>query len=1017
MSLRNRFRNSTVLLCVFTCVTLTSLTVSDSHSEEPEQAKSEQSLADELKRLPPVEPEDAADTLAVQRGFRMVQVAEEPLMGDPVDACFDASGRLFVAEMHGYPYSFEKRKQQPDGGGKKDAGIIRLLEDTDDDGQFDKSHIFADQISWPTSVCCYDGGVFVLAPDKLYYFKDTDGDHTADIRETVFTGFGRQNVQGLANNLKWGLDHRIYGSVGSNGANLTKDGKPFLNLGRRDFAYDPTTGEIEPLAGGVQFGHSMDDWGHRFVCSNSDHIRHVVFTQRYLDRNPSLSTSGNVRSIAKEGGAAPVFRKSPAEPWRIVRTRRRAADPKYNKRLPHTELVPIGFFTSAVSVTIYRGDAYPDEFHNNVFIGDVGGNLIHRKTLTPNGSSFVATRADEGAEFVTSTDTWFRPTNFVNAPDGALYVMDMYRETIEHPVSIPEDIKAFLDLESGDNRGRVWRLEPPEFQHRKTPDLASMSSEELVPLLAHPNAWHRDTAHRLLWERDAQEVAPEVRTLLEKADSPLGRLHALWTLQGLGSLTNADLKRGLNDSHPEVIAAAIRIAEPLGVEDQEVQKLVLSSVKRTDQAVIEQLALTLGEWKTDLAAAGMLALSPHCQQGDLRTAWLSSVTPHATAILKQSVKNVDAATNPLIAETARTMGVNGSDYDIQAVIDEILQPPADLERQIALLTPLAEGLRLRNKTLQVVARSGQSGDIAGRLEAFFQSVAKQAGTEKLSLKDRQASVKMLGNADQKLALPVLVELLSPSTPVALQQTSIDAMTTLGADEAADEVIAAFTGLSPNLKKEVTESLLSRQSWTKKLLTAIGEKKIPSVEMPREQKDILLNHPKDEIRNLARKVLSADVAGERGPVVEKYRTGLTEPGDSSKGQVLFKKHCSACHKVGDVGHNVGPEIASVKNKSAEDLLIAIMDPSREAQSNFLSYTVVTDEGRVLTGLIASESSEAITLRQAEGKETIVLRSQIEVLRSNGISLMPIGLEKELQPADINDLIAYIKSLKAPVPTSE
>jgi putative membrane-bound dehydrogenase-like protein len=1016
MSRRTSIRNSAVPLYVFTSAILMTLGIRNSHSAENEQPKPEKSLAEEMKRLPAVEAEDAAGTLAVQDKFRMVQVASEPLMGDPVDGCFDASGRMFVAEMHGYPYSFEKRKQQPEGGGKKDAGIIRLLEDTDDDGTFDKSYVYADKISWPTSVCCYDGGVFALAPDKLYYFKDTDGDNRADVREVIFTGFGRQNVQGLANNLKWGLDHRIYGSVGSNGANLTRDGKPFLNLGRRDFAYDPATGDVEPLAGGVQFGHSMDDSGHRFVCSNSNHIRHVVFPLRYLERNPSLSTSGNVRSIAKEGGAAPVFRKSPAEPWRIVRTRRRAADPKYNQRLPHTELVPIGFFTSAVSVSIYRGDAYPPKYYGNVFVGDVGGNLVHRKILTPDGSSFVATRADQDVEFVTSTDTWFRPTNFVNAPDGTLYVLDMYRETIEHPVSIPEDIKAFVDLESGDNRGRVWRLEPPSFKHRQTPDLASMSSAKLVPLLAHPNAWHRETAHRLLWERQDKAVASAVRKLLQESDAPLGRLHALWTLEGLDSISNDDLERGLTDSDPEVVAAAIRIAEPRGVENQEIQELVVATVKPNAQPVIEQLALTLGEWKSDIAAAEMLTISPKCQKGDLRTAWLSSVTPHAATIMKQALKHSDAGSNGLIAETARTLGVNGSDYEIQAVIDQILQPENDLDQQIALLLPLAEGLRLRNKSLQSVAKSGQSGDIAGRVEAFFQAVAERAGNDKLSVKDRQNAVRMLGYADQKLALPVLVELLSPATPVSLQQASIESMTDLGADAAADAVIAAFTGLSPNLKKEVTESLLSRQSWTKKLLAAIGEKKIPSVEMPREQKDILLNHPKDDIRQLARKVLSAEVAGERGPVVKKYRTGLSDAGDADHGKALFKKHCSACHKVGDVGHNVGPEIASVKNKSAEDLLIAIMDPSREAQSNFLSYTVVTDEGRVLTGLIASESSEAITLRQPEGKETIVLRSQIDVLRSNGISLMPVGLEKELKPSDINDLIAYIKSLKAPA-TSE
>ncbi|MBD3675109.1 MAG: c-type cytochrome [Planctomycetaceae bacterium] len=962
--------------------------------------------------MPAVEAQDAPDTLTIQNGFRLKQVASEPLMADPVDACFDASGNLYVAEMHGYPFSFEPRQRQPQGGGKKDAGIIRLLEDTNDDGVFDQSHIFADQVSWPTSVCCYDGGVYVLAPSKLYYFKDTDGDHRADVRQIIFTGFGRQNVQGLANNLKWGLDHRIYGSVGSNGANLTQDGKPYLNLGRRDFAYDPVTNKMEPLSGGVQFGNSMDDWGHRFVCSNSDHIRNVVFPLRYLERNPSLSTSSNVRSVAKEGGAAPVFRTSPAEPWRIVRTRRRAADPKFNKRLPSTELVPIGFFTSAVSVTIYRGDAFPEDYRGNVFIGDVGGNLVHRKTLTPNKSSFVAERADEGVEFITSTDTWFRPTNFINAPDGSLYILDMYRETIEHPVSIPEDIKAYLDLESGDQRGRIWRLEPPKFAHRNTPNLAEYTSEELVPLLAHPNAWHRETAHRLLWERQDISVAPAVRSLLKSSPSPLGRLHALWTLDGLDQLSRDDLILALRDHHPEVAAAAIRIAEPRAVANESLQQVIINSVDTSAYPVLEQLTLTLGEWKTKIAAEKMLELAASCQSGDLRTAWLSSIPVHAPSILKLAVSRPDAGTNPLIAETARTLGAGGSEYDLQAVIDEILQPSASTDLQMTLLSPLAAGLRLQGKSLTSVSTSGQSTDIAGRLEKFFQAVAQRVEDGKLPEKDRVSAIAMLGSAPAKLAVPALKDLLTPSTSITIQQTTVSSLSTIGGEPASELLIESFSSLSPALKKQITESLLSRQDWTKDLLTSISDKTIAAIEMPREQKEVLLNHPNSDIRSQARKVLASEIAGDRSAVIKKYLPTITGSGQAKRGHELYTKHCASCHQVGSEGKKVGPELASVKNKSPEDLLIAIMDPNREAQASYLSYSIVTDEGRVLTGIIAGETASAVTLRKAKGEEEIILRSQIDIMKSNGISLMPAGLEKELKPEDLNDLIAFIKSLEAP-----
>ncbi|HUG19262.1 MAG TPA: PVC-type heme-binding CxxCH protein, partial [Planctomycetaceae bacterium] len=799
-------------------------------------------LARELERLPAVEAKDAAATLTVERGFQMVQVAAEPLVSDPVDACFDAAGNLYVAEMHGYPYSFEKRTHMPDGGGKKDAGIIRLLIDTDDDGMFDESHVFARDISWPTSVCCYRGGVFVVAPGNIYYFKDTDGDHQADVREIVYSGFSRANVQGLANNMKWGLDHQIYTAVGSNGAELKKREKPVLNLGRLDFSFDPRTEQVTPLSGGVQFGNSLDDWGHRFVCSNSNHIQHVVFPLRYLERNPSLSTSGNIRSIAKEGGAGPVFRKSPAEPWRIVRTRRRAADPDYAKRLPPSELVPIGFFTSAVSVTIYRGDAYPAEYHGNVFVGDVGGNLIHRKTLTSNGASFVATRADEGVEFVTSTDTWFRPTNFVNAPDGTLYVLDMYRETIEHPVSIPEDIKAHLDLESGHDRGRIWRLTPPGFNRRSTPNLDKMQSVDLVGQLASANAWNRETAHRLIWERQDKSVVPLLRAMLRTNKSPLARLHALWSLKGLDALDLPDYEAGIKDVHPEVQAATIAIAEPWAAINPELRALILDSADTAQEPVLTQLLFSLGEWKSEDAAEAMYRLNALCKNGDLRTAWLSSIPAHAPAVLKVALEQSPPATGGLVAETVRTLGILGSEYDIQAAIDTMTVSQIPLASRISLLTALGSGLKLRGKSLVKVAASGQSKDLEGRLQKFFAETAARATNKELSESDRVAAVNALAFDSTDATTELLSNLLEPNVPGPLQSAAVAALSNVGGATTAEKFLDRVSEMSPTLKRQVIDELLKQKDWTRLLLARISSGKLKSVELPLEQKDILLNHP-------------------------------------------------------------------------------------------------------------------------------------------------------------------------------
>jgi putative membrane-bound dehydrogenase-like protein len=451
----------------------------DAPAQVPSHAASDQEkLAEQLPRIPPVSADQTGRTFQLEHGFRLELFASEPQVASPVDACFDENGRMYVAEMRDYPFSWEPTKLNPAGGGKKDAGVVRLLEDTDGDGKADRSVIFADKLTWPTSVCCYRGGLFVLAPPDLHYFKDTDGDGRADVHQIVLSGFRRDNVQAVANNLKWSLDNRIVFAAGRNGGALTRDGKKVFDIRGQDLSLDPATFALSAITGGEQFGLCFDDWGNRFVCSNSNHIEQVVLEERYLRRNPYFAASNAIRTVAKEGPAAPVFRKSPPEPWRVVRTRRRVSDPAMLRSLPFTEQFAVGYFTSAAGVTIYRGDAYPADFRGNAFIGDVGGNLVHRKILRRDGPLMLAQRADENTEFLTSTDNWFRPVNFVNAPDGTLYILDMYRETIEHPFSIPDDIKAHLDLQSGDDRGRIYRLVPPggpKFSLRKLGGLSSVA--------------------------------------------------------------------------------------------------------------------------------------------------------------------------------------------------------------------------------------------------------------------------------------------------------------------------------------------------------------------------------------------------------------------------------------------------------------------------------------------------------------------------------------------------------------
>jgi len=977
----------------------------------------EPSLADEMPRIPATEPADALKTFTVQKGFELQLVAHEPIVADPVDGCFDAAGRLYIAEMHGYPYSPEPREMQPLPLGKRDACLVRRLEDTDGDGVFDTSTVYADKITWCVSVCCYDDGVFALAPPYLYYFKDTTGDGVADIRETVFTGFSRWNVQGLANNLKWGPDNRIYVAGGTTSDTELKRGDESLGMLRgRDFSFDPKTRDVRFESGGLQFGHSFDDWGNRFVCSNSNHILNVVFPARYLDRTPGVAVSGVVRSIAKEGGAAPVFRKSPAEPWRIVRTRRRAADPKFVKSAPASELVATGFFTSAAGVTIYRGDAYPEEFRGNVFVGDVGGNLIHRKTLVPDGASFVATRADEGVEFIASTDNWFRPVNFVNGPDGCLYILDMYRETIEHPASIPEDIKAHLDLSSGDDRGRVYRLAPPGWKHTPVKWLADLSSPELVAQLASTNAWQRETAQRLLFERGDVAVAGDLRDLLLHGTSALARIHALGALAGIGALEYFDLAAAAKDPDPHVRIRAIQYLElsDHGVHDLGTWSPV-STAADADTRVQFQLALSAGEFDAATGSEVLARLAAHTGLNpDVQKAMLTSVRDRAPAMAAELVGHSsasnDAGQRSWLAQLCELAAI-GSDAGVVSVIDALAASNTRAESIAAALGGLGSGLRTRGTTLFMLANQGTLSEL-GRswLDGQF-TQARQIAADTAAPLDARLAAIALESQDNVLALAeVAAGLLTPTQPRELQLAAVRALSDQPGDVAAGQLLEAWAAAGPQVRIEIIDALLRSQGRTAALIDAIEAGHVQPAEIAPDKRQTLIGHPNRELRERATKVLEAGTA-DRQAVIDQYAAALKGSTDAARGKLVFQKICANCHRVGTEGQNVGPELASVANKSPDDLLIALLDPGREAQPIYANYTALLIDGRIVTGLIAAETASTITFRRAEGKEDIVLRDQIEELKSAGVSLMPVGLEKDLSPQQVADVIEFVKSIPA------
>ncbi len=961
----------------------------------------------ELPRIPPQSPKDALRTFTVLKGFHIDQTAAEPLVNDPVAMAFDEDGRLYVVEMRGYS------EQENDF-----LGQIRVLEDADGDGHFDKSHVFADKLSWPTAILYYDGGVFVAAAPHIYYLKDTTGDGQANERKVVFTGFGRGNVQGLLNSFRWGLDNRIHGATSSSGGNITRPDQPkepAVNLRGRDFSFDPKTLEMRPESGGAQHGMDFDRWGHKFVCSNSDHIQAVMIDERYLARNPYLAVPRSRISIAADGPQAEVYRKSPVEPWRLVRTRLRVAG--LVKGPVEGGGRAAGYFTGSTGVTIYRGNAWPKEYQGQAVIGDVGSNIIHRKAIEWHGLVPIARRIDENREFIASTDIWFRPVQFANAPDGALHILDMYREVIEHPKSLPPEIKTHLDLTSGRDRGRLYRILPDGFQQPKLRKLSTLPTEELVAVLDHPNAWHRETAARLLYERGEHTAVLPLAELVKKAKTPEGRMHALYVLAGLTALDEAELLLGLNNQHPQVRRHAVRLTEQGTLKSPAVRKKLLEMVSDPNIEVRYQLALTLGDLQSPRTAEALSKLIVR----DVGSQWmewavLSSLSENAGEVFSLLASDGKFAKDKpglaFLQELATLIGRSGRQDDVAHVLKSI--EPLSAQSQTTATTVVQSLVAGLSKSKSQLKGSISTGSKAGELIAsLIEKSRKQASDPKAPADARAEAIRTLALSDFASEKTHLVPLLDYRQPKTVQSAVVSALGQFAAPQVAPVLLAPWSRYSPELRNQALSVLLTRPAWTLELLEAAKKGTIPATHLSLPQLRLLADSRDNKVQSLAKELLEARNVGRRSDVVKSYQKSLALAGNVETGRQLFKKNCSACHRVENFGREIGPNLAAMKNRGPETILLNVLDPNRELNPEFTEYIVATEQGQVFSGLIAAETATSITLRQGENKEDrVLLRVDIEEMKNSGRSLMPEGLEKTIDQQAMADLIAYLTSLKTP-----
>ncbi len=594
----------------------------------------------------------------------------------------------------------------------------------------------------------------------------------------------------------------------------------------------------------------------------------------------------------------------------------------------------------------------------------------------------------------------------------------MYRETIEHPASIPDDIKALVDLESGYDKGRIWRLIPPDYKRTAPPNLSRASTAELVEFLKSPHGWIRDTAQRLIVERKDRSSEGALRELLlssqdpskGKSTLPQSRLQALWTLQGLRLLQPDEVSRALLDPDPHLREHALRIAPGMIAKSPELAKKVLALGDDPSPRVRWQLAFTLGDLPAEFAVPGLKNIAREASSNsDLRMAWLSSIHSQMGTIAVELLSGSTAPVLPLLEQLARLIGSSADSNDSLRLLESVVQESVPNSTRTTVLLALGEGLRRRGTTIAKVLSDPKLAATNDALTKIFERASVTARDGAVADSERVAAVTLLSLGSPGMAEQTLPELLSLQSSPVLQQAAIKSLVAHGTPAAIHAVLEPWKGFGPGTRREVVDNLVQSSAGALALIKAVEAEAIRPGEVERDKRQLLLNHPQVAVRDAARRVL-ADPPSNRKQVVANYQPALQLTGDPQRGRMLYGKTCIQCHREGTNGHLVGPDFVTVRNKSPEDLLVAILDPNREAQPNYQSYTAVTKQGKIYTGIVSAETAASVTLKRSEAKEDVVLRDTLDELVSTGQSLMPEGLEKDLDHQQLADLIAWIKSIQ-------
>lgn len=944
---------------------------------------------------PPLSPAEAIKKMTVPLGFTVELVASEPDIVNPTAMTFDERGRIWIAESLEYP-----RRHAGPGRDR-----IKILEDTDGDGKADKFTVFAEGLNIPSGIAVGYGGVWVAnSPDILFYKIGPDG-KAAGKPEVVVTGFGRADTHELPNSLTWGPDGFLYGLNGVFNPSRIKQGSKEFVFTCALFRINPRTREFQLFCEGTSnpWGIAWDTEGSAFVSACViDHLWHLTETGYYL----------------RQGGPYPPFT------WplgSIVRHHHQKA-----------AYCGLHFFDS---------DAYPPQYREKLYMGNIHGGCINCDELTRDGSTYFA---KPRPDFLTANDAWFMPVVQKTGPDGCLYVLDWYDRY--HCYQDANRDPAGIDR----LRGRLYRIRYRNAPRAAKFDLHAETDERLIERLHSPNVFYRDMAQRLLCERSNPTIQTKLeRLVLDDSVPRKTRMHALCARTGAGSLDGAFHEHLLSHKDAGFRAWGVRAAGNMGKVEPNIRAKVLSLARDPSPDVLLQVAVAAGKIEGADAMPVLLDVLSACGDDKLIPVivWqnlhplLEDQTDKFLRLMSDRQRDKANRANilklmPRVEE--RILGRRRFDADALGKLFEL--PLSDTECQgcMAALTAKIQGGEIQGESLAALAarllpklRRMMQDSSEGR---YFPAGVLLAAT----LHDPQSCrfvrrdfLQTLHNESIRAKeLEVLIYLGDPSVPDAaaailakpkanslrFRGRLLDALGKFDDNRVSAIVLSAYERLEPDLQPRAIELLTQRAAWGKQLLAAIADKKISRDALNVNQVRRLMASKNAELSKQVKAIWGTVRSGrnpEREKVVADMRRFLRKNrGDAKAGVVVFKNLCGQCHKIHGEGVEVGPDLTSNGRASFEQLLSNVFDPSLVIGSAYQAATVQTTKGRTLTGLVVEDNARRVVLKLQGGKLETVSRGNIEEISVSPVSLMPEGVEKQLKLKEIADLFAFLALDKPP-----